>query len=360
MKSKKIKLSDVIIGIVSMVTGAAMALVVMDNEGNFVLQILSMFLYGAIAYILQTIIHEGGHLVCGLLSGYKFTSFRVGSWVLTKTDGKLVLKKFSIPGTAGQCLLDPPAFDEGRFPCTLYNAGGVLFNMLASLLCLGLSFLPIHIVLVKFLRCMCVIGIYMALTNGIPMMVGTIANDGYNILHLNRNITAKRGLWQQLKINNEASKGIRLKDMPEEWFETGDMREMDNGLAGSTLVSLYNRYLDAHEFAKAREVMNTIKENKIPLAGIYDTMMENDRVFLDIIDKGEEADASSLKEKPHSQVLAQLKTFPSVFRTQYAVAKVVEKDEAKAESIRKSFEKMAEKYPLPADIETERELMDLV
>jgi len=37
---------------------------------------------------LQIIVHELGHLICGLLSGYKFVSFRIGSRMLIKIRGK--------------------------------------------------------------------------------------------------------------------------------------------------------------------------------------------------------------------------------------------------------------------------------
>ena len=42
-----------------------------------------------VAYFANIIVHEGGHLVCGLLSGYGFSSFRIGSLMLVKIDGKL-------------------------------------------------------------------------------------------------------------------------------------------------------------------------------------------------------------------------------------------------------------------------------
>ena len=37
-----------------------------------------------LSFWLQAILHEGGHLVCGLLSGYRFLSFRVGSFTLLR------------------------------------------------------------------------------------------------------------------------------------------------------------------------------------------------------------------------------------------------------------------------------------
>ena len=53
-----------------------------------------------------------------------------------------------------------------------------------------------------------------------------------------------------------------------------------------------------------------------------------------------------------------MKKFPAVLRTEYAYALLEEKDGEKAGKIREEFEKMAEKYPYPCDIEAERELME--
>ena len=47
-------------------------------------------LWAFIGIFASVIIHESGHLVMGLRSGYDFVSFRIGSFVWIKQDGKLV------------------------------------------------------------------------------------------------------------------------------------------------------------------------------------------------------------------------------------------------------------------------------
>ena len=46
---------------------------------------LAITLYAAI--FLQIIIHETGHLVFGIATGYRFSSFRIASLMLVKTEG---------------------------------------------------------------------------------------------------------------------------------------------------------------------------------------------------------------------------------------------------------------------------------
>ena len=55
-----------------------------------------------LAVFVQIILHEGGHLIFGLATGYRFVSFRVGSLTLIKEGGKFRFKRFSISGTGGQ------------------------------------------------------------------------------------------------------------------------------------------------------------------------------------------------------------------------------------------------------------------
>ena len=82
----------------------------------------------------QLIIHELGHLIFGLLSGYKFSSFRIGNLMLLKTGGKLKIKKLKIAGTAGQCLMSPPDMKDNKMPVIAYNLGGAILNLLSCLL----------------------------------------------------------------------------------------------------------------------------------------------------------------------------------------------------------------------------------
>ena len=50
--------------------------------GEYLLHVAWLIVMMTAAFYLQTILHEGGHLVCGLLTGYRFVSFRIGSWMV--------------------------------------------------------------------------------------------------------------------------------------------------------------------------------------------------------------------------------------------------------------------------------------
>ena len=85
-----------------------------------------------LTFFLQIFLHEFGHLLFGLLSGYHFLSFRFFDIMLVKQNQKLVFRKLHIDSTAGQCLMIPPEPKNGEIPATLYNMGGVIMNLVSS------------------------------------------------------------------------------------------------------------------------------------------------------------------------------------------------------------------------------------
>ena len=83
---------------------------------------------------LQIVVHEAGHLVFGLLTGYRFSLFRIGSLTFLRdpVSGKIRVKRMQLAGTGGQCLLVPPQPVDGKIPFALYHLGGSLMNLIAS------------------------------------------------------------------------------------------------------------------------------------------------------------------------------------------------------------------------------------
>ena len=103
-----------------------------DVAHNLLIGEISVILCVIVVFLLHIIIHEAGHFVFGLLSGYRFSSFRIGNIMFIKKNGKLQVKKFSVMGTGGQCLMVPPECSWEQLPYRLYNLGGPLMNILFS------------------------------------------------------------------------------------------------------------------------------------------------------------------------------------------------------------------------------------
>lgn len=309
-----------------------------------------------LALYLQTAVHEAGHLVCGLLSGYRFCSYRLGSLMILREDGRLQLRRLKIAGTAGQCLMAPPPWSE-ELPVILYNLGGCLANLLLSVLCLAL-WLPLRGHWLAALPLVTALGgLAMALTNGIPMRVGGVDNDGRNAKHLGKDAAAKRAFWLQMKVCEAQAKGLRLYQMPEEWF-TPDQTRLENPLVATIAVFACNRLMDQQRFSEAQDAMEKLLAQKTGVLGLHRNLLHCDLLCCRLL-AGEKIAAESLLTRELQAFLKSMKTFPSVIRTQYGLA-LAREDQPLAQKHRTAFEKIAKTYPYPAELESERELMSLL
>lgn len=328
------------------------------QKGEVIWVMVFFFLSFLAAVYLQVVIHEAGHLVFGLLTGYKFLSFRIGSFLVLKEGEKLKGKRLTITGTGGQCLMAPPP--ERRMPYVLYNMGGVLFNLFA-----GILFLILHLVckdikaLAVFFLCMALVGWGYALMNGIPMRVGPVDNDGRNALALGKNPKAMGGLWIQLKVSEQIARGVRLKDMPREWFEMPAKEDMKNSMVAAVAVFACNRLMDEQKLEEAALEIRRLLAMESAIVGVHSSLLKCDLVFCELLGENRVREIEQLMDKEQKAFMKVMHEFPGVLRTEYALALLKEGDLEAARKKKEAFDKMAKTYPYPSDIEGERELMAL-
>ncbi len=325
-------------------------------------EVLSIFAVLAVMYaaiIFATIIHEAGHLVFGLLSGYKFSSFRIFGLMLVRERGKLRLRSFSLAGTAGQCLMSPPEFTSEGIPVILYNLGGIIMNLLTAAVALPIAYLTRDIsFLSMLLTVLGIVNIALALINGIPASNGGVANDGYNARSLSRDVDACRAFWVQLKINEAVTMGTRLKDMPEFWFYTAPDEGLLNVHVASVAVFNANRLMDMRCFDEADALMAHLLEADTAMIGIYRSLITLDRIYLAAL-RGDDMLARELYTPEIKRFAASMKRFPAVIRCEYAFLRLCERDEESAAAKLAFFERIAKKYPYQSDLDGERELIQL-
>lgn len=351
---------------------------------GFLLIYMEMLLLLVVVFFIHIIIHEAGHLVCGLLTGYRFCSFRIGGVMLAQTEGKLKLKRYALPGTGGQCLMAPPDFNDGKMPYVLYNLGGCLFNILfafvALLLSLVMQSVPMAVV---FLQYVALIGVIVALLNGIPMQLYMVNNDGYNALCLGRHPAELRAFWIQMKVMEQIAEGVRLKDMPDEWFTLPTEEEMQNSMCAAIAVFACNRLLDSLKIQEAGELIEKLLEIESGMVDLHRMMLQEDRLYCELVGKNDIIKVVQYWGNSQEAFEKQMKNHPSIIRTRYAFHLLyglyeikergtpvypekdrtpdlltVEKAEKLAEASKKRFEKCARTYPYPCEIESERELME--
>lgn len=368
MNKKKKKLSwQQYIGFAFMVLiGAVCGIVIvmfLDNLGEdvpvheVITSLVGLYLGVYVAFFFHIIIHEAGHLIFGLLTGYKFSSFRVFSFMWVKESGKVKFKRLSLAGTGGQCLMIPPDMKDGKIPLVLYNLGGSIINAIAGalflvgyLLCSGIQFIS------SLFLIFAVVGFATALMNGIPMRMGTVDNDGYNAFALSKNAEAVEAFWVQLKVVEQSSKGVRIKDMPDRWFTVPSDEAMKNSMVATRGVFACNRLMDAEKFEEADSLMAHLLEIDSGMVGLHQSLLICDRIYVELIGENRREIVENMLTKEQKKFMKAMKRYPTVLRTEYALALLYEENSAKAETIQKEFDKAVKSYPYPQEIEAERNL----
>ena len=317
-----------------------------------------IFLY--LTVMIHIVLHEAGHLIFGLMSGYQFSSFRIGSHMLMKENGKLVHRKIMIAGTGGQCLMVPPKMVDGKFPVVLYNLGGSIVNIIITAL-----MIPVFVaidkssVLALFFFLFIAMGAITGLSNGIPLRTKTVDNDGYNAFSLGKSREAMGAFWIQLKTNEQLTKGIRTKDMPESWFEVPSDEAMKNPMVATIGVYAASRLMDQHRFEEAGKLIDHLLEIETGMVALHRNLLICDQIYLELIGQNRSDRVETLYTKELKKFMKAMKTFPSVIRLEYAYRLLAEHDSERAAKSMATFEKVAATYPYPNDINTERELMEI-
>ncbi len=311
-----------------------------------------------IAWHFNIIVHESGHLVFGLLTGYGFSSFRIWSLMLVKQEGKIRLRRFKLMGTSGQCLMTPPERGDSKASVILYNLGGVIFNIFLALICLTIgAVIPDVPLLTDILMFSGIISVFNAIINGIPMNVGgIIANDGMNALHLSKNPDAADAFRKQLLMNAAQTEGARISEMPDEWFTLPEGADMQNVHCASVAVFAASRPLDRGDTVAAEQEISSLLHSGYNIIGLHKNLLTCDLIYCRLINDPT-ADVTPLLTQELKNLMRSMKTYPSVIRTQFAIALFVDKDEKKAEDILASFDKQTKNFPYRQEIDVERNLM---
>ena len=346
--------------LISFAGGLLLGRVASEHTGPGLPGILAFFAALLLACWVQIILHEGGHMVFGLLTGYRFSSFRIGSFMWVKEEGKLRLKRLSIAGTGGQCIMAPPPGTAADMPVFWYHMGGVAMNLITALLFwLLFLILPEVPFLSVFLMFSAVIGVLYAILNGIPIHSQMVDNDGQNAKNLLRSQAARESMWMQLAVSEQTARGVRLRDMRPEWFTVPADEEMKDSLTAARGVFAANRLMDAHRFAEADALMEHLLTIDSGMAGLHRSLLLCDRMYVELLGACREEKLDVLCNAEVKNFMRKMKKFPTVRRVRYAEALLRDQDPDKAEKIRSAFEKESKRYPYASDIQSERELMEL-
>ena len=306
-------------------------------------------------YFVSVLVHEAGHLVCGLLSGYRFVSYRAGPFIWYRRGEKLHFGRYTLVGTGGQCLLAPPGEFGGEYPYVLYNLGGVLANGLTGCLLFAAGVLvPAERwkVLLFLAGAICLL---VGLPNLLPLK--SITTDGTNLLLARRSPAARQAFWLTLAVNAQLTEGTRLREMPATWFPAAAPGPGDDPL----LLGIYSvaaaRLADEGRFAEAAALHRALLERCPRLIDLQKNELRCDLQLLCLL-LGEEDAARELDTPQLRQYCRATANYPSRLCLAYARALLLERDEAAAQTQRVLFAHKAAAHPLLGETLLYQDLLD--
>lgn len=324
---------------------------------DVVASVLTAIVSFIVSVVVLVIVHEAGHLVCGLLSGYRFVSFRIFNLTVIKAGGRLRLRRFAVAGTGGQCLLVPPDKDPADIPTDLYNAGGVLANILALLPGIALLCFCGNPFVWEAAWIYILIDIVLIALNGIPMKAGGIGNDAYNMFYLRRHPEAKGALAAQLRINALVQEGLRPAEMPDELFVIPDSIDYGNHFDTGTALMEASRMIDRFEWENARIRLEEIYSCRESIIGLYVMETAVELMFVSLVTGHVGRGVELYDDRMKKYVAAYAKVMSSKKRALFAVALYIEKDRGRAVEIYEKLRADSGKYLMQGEVRSDLAIM---
>lgn len=334
------------------------------SSADVALTIFLALVFFVLSFIIHIVVHEVGHMIAAMARGWKFLSFMIMGVVLNRRNGRLRLSRFSMAGAAGQCLMLPPENGDTPFGIALYNAGGVLANLLLTVIASIILFMPSthhSLATIVFLLCIIIVGLYLIIMNGIPHKLAGLPNDGLNMLSLRNDKFATMVFLRSMRLigylmQNDTS---RLEAMT----YMCDNRDINfsNPIHVMALSSDLSLAMLRMDFGKANAIMQRAEPHINRMITIYRNELTLERIYLTLIRPHYPEDINRLLDKSISKYLQVQSIFrPSALRVQYALAVIHEADSSKAEKIYERFQRVSRKYYLQGEIKYEQQLVDFV
>ena len=179
------------------------------------LSLLVTLVWMSVVFMFSVPLHEAGHLVFGLATGYEFVSFRAER--PSDQTGRQAGAGPLPGGRDRRPVPDVAARPAGRrLSLCAVQLGGALFNLLVGALLLGIAFCTSS--LAGFLCASAgLTNLFMGLVNLLPLP--DVCNDGVNLLALRKGAEARRAFWITLAANARLAQGARPLDLPADWTQ---------------------------------------------------------------------------------------------------------------------------------------------
>lgn len=158
--------------------------------------LLVAFLLYFLSSAIHLLVHEGGHFIGGVASGYKLLCLQLGPMniVVGKNNKLSILWKGSL---SGQCVMLPKHIENIRFKA--YNMGGIIANAVLMIFSFVLLLMDSFWTSLLFVELICV-GVQKVIVNAVPHKTNSVPNDGYIIKILKKDKAIQKDYAMYLRL----------------------------------------------------------------------------------------------------------------------------------------------------------------
>lgn len=226
--------------------------------------------------VLSYTLHELGHLIFGLMAGFKFKAFNVLCFEIVRKDEMLVLRlKKNALEVGGQCEMKMEEYREyNTTKVKLYFLGGIMMNIALVAISAIIAILSNNIYVKSFAIITLSINSYLALHNALPLVTKSGAEtDMFKVVQVGKDSYYINKIVKVQRIIEMVEFGKSLKDIeigaPTEFKTTADV------MLGLLHV---DGKIAKEEFWQAIEYINNMKtEARDLLFGQYKKVLEEQR-----------------------------------------------------------------------------------
>ena len=195
--------------------------------------------------------------------------------------------------------------------------------------------------------------------NGIPLKMSGITNDAYNLILMHRDLNIRKYLALQLAVNAEVQKGVRLKDMPDEWFPNDEVTDYRNIMQVAVKLLYISRYVDRKEFETAHVLFSEIERHKEEIVGLYVKEIECELLFLELIGERRKEEIGRLYTDKIKRYIQRYKIMmSSKQRLLCALALYWENQPERAKEIYEKVARKRDKYLLQGEVNSDLDIME--
>ena len=323
----------------------------MSNQGDWtfgwILSVIAVTLVSiGIGIPLNLIIHELGHLLGGLLTGWKFVFFSIFKLAFVKRNGNIQVVKCKPNGLNGSVALSPPQLKNDMIPYKGYFFSGALMNILVAGICFPLFFhFASHMTFLA--RTFLVIGLLSldGIANLVPIL-GANATDGYQLLTLGskQNIEARLNFWRASRLSALTVDGCPPRDIPTSYFQgitsTSRINDMYSfGVALAKYLHLFDKGEEEKALLYLQDLQELVATPYRPQVNIY-------LLFHELIGECREEEVNRLYTEEIQKIARAYRFDIGVQRVLYAYARLFAKDTQMAKEQLEAFHKARTRYAI--------------